>query len=251
MRYALIIELHHHGITSSFSVTLTVTRNEDREGSRCLNIRTTLLRLCFCCVAIWNLMLSGCTVTESNIDPKALFHRVMHRLSTEHIAVQWKDSGLMINHNKNSMNWNPLADVESIEQSVEVITMDQQQSDHLFVVLSVILNHQAAKNMLVDQLHSQMNNIRKEVLLKNDDSIDNQLSQAEKKRMNNEIELYIKEADRQLLELLNTSRVHSVMMLRVERNTAKLTQVELNTTIDYMSNGQSVREMLTDTFLIS
>lgn len=200
--------------------------------------------------AVFYLLISGCTMSDAYTDPNELYHNTLKQLSIERYVIQWEDPGSIISQQSMNINWNPLEDTERFQNGASTITIDQEQSNQRGIVLSVILNNQIAKEVLLDQLHNQMNAIRTELPLVNK-SVDNQLSIAEKARMNNEIKEYIDHADRQLLELLDTSVVHSTMLLWVDRSTEKPFRVKFNTTIDYTNNGQSVKESLTDGFLIS
>jgi hypothetical protein len=186
----------------------------------------------------------------SETDPNELFHNSLNQLSIERYVIQWEDPGSTISQHSMNINWNPLENTERFQNGSSTITIDQEQSNQQAIALSVALDNHIAKDILLEQLHNQMNAIRTELPLVNK-SVDNQLSIAKKAEMSNEIKAYIDHADRQLLERLDKSRVHSTMLFWVDRSTEKPLRVKFNTTIDYMNNGQAVKESLTDSFLIS
>ncbi|MEX2414746.1 MAG: hypothetical protein WD424_01270 [Paenibacillaceae bacterium] len=202
------------------------------------------------CAAVFYLLISGCTMSEVHTDPNELFHSTLNQLSIERYVIQWEDPGSVISQHSMNINWNPLEHSERFQNGESIITIDQEQSDQQAIVLSVILGKQTAKEVLLDRLDNQMNEIRTEIPLVIE-STDHQLSIDEKARMNNEIKEYIDQADRQLLEWLDTSQVNSTMLLWVDRSTKKPFRLKFNTIIDYMNNGQSVKESLMDSFLIS
>lgn len=189
-------------------------------------------------------------MSEAHKDSTDLFHNMLNELSTEPYVIQWEDPGSVISQNALNMNWNPLGNIEWFQNGASTITIDQEQSNKQTIVITVMLDDTIAKEVLLDQLHNQMNAIRTELPLVNN-SVDNQLSITEKTRMRSEIKAYIDQADRQLLEWFNSSQVQSTMLLWVDRSTEKPIRVRFNTTIDYVNNGQSMKESLTDSFIIS
>lgn len=200
--------------------------------------------------AVFYLLLSGCTLNEVYTDPNELFLTTLNQLSTSQYNIQWEEQGSIINHPPLDLTWNPLEDTERILKGASTVTIDQDLSDQQATVVIAILEDYTAKEVVIDQLHNQMSTIRSQlpVVYK---SIDQQLSQAEITRMSNEITAFIDQADRKLLEWLNTSQVHLNMQIWVDRITEKPTRVQLNTTIDYMNNGQHLKESITDSFLIN
>lgn len=202
------------------------------------------------CVAVFYLLISGCAMSEAHKDSTDLFHNMLNELSTEPYVIQWEDPGSVISQNALNMNWNPLGNIERFQNGASTIAIDQEQSNKQTIVITVMLDDTIAKEVLLDQLHNQMNAIRTELPLVNN-SVDNQLSITEKTRMRSEIKAYIDQADRQLLEWFNSSQVQSTMLLWVDRSTEKPIRVRFNTTIDYVNNGQSMKESLTDSFIIS
>lgn len=189
-------------------------------------------------------------MSKVSADPNELFFNTLNELSTARYDIQWEDQGSIIIHRPLDMNWNPLQDTERFQKGASTITIDQDLSDQQATVVSAVLEDHTAKEVLIDQLNNQMSAIRTQLPIVHK-SIDQQLTQAEKTQMSNEITAFIDQADRQLVAWLNTSQVHSIMQIWVERSTDKPTKVKFNTTIDYMNNGQYLQESITDSFLIN
>ncbi|MEX1030652.1 MAG: hypothetical protein WDZ91_11505 [Paenibacillaceae bacterium] len=202
------------------------------------------------CAAVFYLFIIGCTMSEGHMDPNALFHNTLQQLSVEAHVVQWEDIESVINQRSMNLNWNPLQDTERYQKGATTITLDQERSNPQTVVLSAKLDNLTAKEVLLDQLHDQMDEIRTEAPY-TQNSAEQSLSVADKARMSNEIQTYIDQADRQLLERLNSSEVHSTMLLWINRATEKPIRVQFHTTIDYIKEGQTSKETLMDSYLIS
>jgi hypothetical protein len=202
------------------------------------------------CAAVFYLFINGCTMSESKIDPNALFHNTLRQLSVEEHVVQWEDRGSVINQRSMNLNWNPLHDTDQYQKGVNTVTVDQEQSNPQTIVLSTKLDNPIAKEVLLEQLHDQLNEIRTEAPY-TQNSVQHSLSVADKARMNNEIKTFIDQADRQLLDRINSSEVHSKMLLWINRTTEKPIRVQFHTTIDYKNEGQTASETLMDSYLIS
>ncbi len=183
-------------------------------------------------------------------DPEEMFHHTLNVLSDAPYDIHWEDQGAIINQNHLSLNWNPLDNAERFKQGATTIIFDQDQSDQQAAVISAILDNHTSKEVLFDQLKNQMKTIRTEIPIVHK-SVDQQLSQAEKEKMNNEITSFIDQADRKLLTWLDTSNVHSTMKLWVDRSTERPIRVTFITSINYMNNNQFLEESITDSFLIN
>jgi len=192
------------------------------------------------CAVVFYLLISGCTMTDAYIEPEQFFLKALDQLSMEHYVVQWEDPGSIISQKTLNTNWNPLEDTDRYREHVSEVIIDQELSDRQGVVLSVYLDNHIAKQLLLDQLYNQMNVIRSQLPLMADGT-----------RMNNEITEFMKHAELQLVKRIDASQVQSNMLLWVDRNSANPIKVQFNTMIDFLNNGQPMKESLTDSFLIS
>jgi hypothetical protein len=200
--------------------------------------------------AVFCLLICGCSMNTDQIEPHSLFLNTLQQIQlTDHI-VQREDVGSVISQQSIVMNWNPLEEVERLKKGVTDIKLDDQQSNDQVIVLSTALDQSLAKQLLLEQLHAQLEAIRIE-----DPSIQNvdkqSLSATDKATMDNEIRAYIDQADIQLRNRLEASEVLSTMLLWVKRSTEKPIRIQFQTIIQDRAKSQQGNESLVDSYLIT
>jgi hypothetical protein len=201
--------------------------------------------------AVFCLFICGCSMNTDQIEPNALFHNTLQQLKLSDHVVQREDVGSVISQQQTIiMNWNPLEEVMRLKEGVTDIKRDEQQSNDQVIVLSTALDQSLAKQLLLEQLHAQLDAIRLE-----DPYIQNaakqSLSAADKATMDNEIQAYIDQADIQLRNRLEASEVLSTMLLWIKRSTEQPVRIQFQTIIQEKDKSQQRNESLVDSYLIT
>lgn len=196
----------------------------------------------------------GCNQEVQSLNPELTLQRALSSLSKQgQFAFEGtsgiRNSGLDIEHTINQL-WHPTAKIEMINQIKHTTRIDLDQSDGNTVVLDVEMNSDAMKTVIQSKFRQTLKELNLSGLI-TQLTVDAALASKDKIVMKSEMNRTVLLAEKQLNGMLLTLKVESHYLFWVERTTLRSKKLYAETALTYLSDGQTVKEIIDEKYKYS